>query len=321
MKFDLEKELGLNRPQQPHRSIWLVLILVLCGLNLLLAAVALWSGLHQPTPPPPQPATVIVQQDTQSLELVSARMDALERTLREMRSTVRQSSKNLAAVQAQDELQERRARVRQRQLERQGLEPGDIQNAVRASQIPRPKAVDLDSEQVNAFDALIDSDSSGTAVRQFLLGLKNQGQLNAYIQILRAKGEQWLQAAMALPDDSADFSTYADNALYFFDIIAAVSTDSSTLAYVETKRTQIQLAVQNRRLSQENAARTAQTQQDIAELEDRLRPKETAEEAQQRILNNRRQRYIRDYPAAGIVKPYPSDWDPDPRVREERGIE
>jgi hypothetical protein len=321
MKFDLEKELGLGQPRRGQRSVWLVIILVVCGLNLVLAAVALWRGARQSAPAPPQQTTVVVQQDTQSLELVSARMTALERSLRELRSTVRQSSKNLAAVQAQDEIEERRERVRARQLERQGFDADDIQRAVRAAQVPRSKAADLSSEQQNAFDTLIDSDDSGTAVQQFLLGLNSDAALRAYIQILREKGEQWLDAALALPDDSPDFTIYTDNALYFFDIIAAVSTDSSTLAYVETKRTQIQLATQNRRLSQEHAARTAQTQQEIAELEERLRPKETAAEAQRRLVNERRRRYIKDYPSADAIKPYPTDWDPDPRVREERGIQ
>jgi hypothetical protein len=302
---------------------WPAIVVVLCAINLVLAVVALWrSGTATQTPPPaPETETVIVQQDTQSLQIVDARMEALERSLRELRTTVRQSSKNLAAVNAQKEIKERRERIQTKDLEEQGVEPEEIRRAVRSAQMPEAPRAELTDEQRTAFDALIDSDSSGGSVQQFLRALNNKGELQAYVEILRAKGDQWFDAAVAEPQGSESFGPYIDNALYFYNIIAAVSSDSSTVAYIESKRTQIQLALQNRRLIDENAARTEQTREAMAEMEERLRPKETAAQAQQRLVNERRRKYIKDYPSSGAVKPYPTDWDPDPRVREERGIE
>jgi hypothetical protein len=321
MKFDLEKELGLTLARAPQQAPWMLIIIVLCGLNLVLAGVALWRSASAPAPAAPQPATVIVQQDTQGLALVSARIGALEHSLRDLRTSVRQSSKELAAVEAMQQADDRIERLRTRQLEKQGVDPADIQRAVRGAPSSQQPIAELTSEQKDALDSLIDADDSGDRVRQFLLELNNPAQLRAYVSILRAKGEQWLEAANVLPDDNPDFAAYTDNALYFLNIISAVSSDSSTVAYVESKRTQSQLALQNRRLRQENAERSAQTQEGIAALEERLKPKETAEQAQARRVDLRRSKYIKDYPVADAVKPYATDWDPDPRVREERGIE
>ena len=93
---------------------------------------------------------------------------------------------------------------------------------------------------------------------------------------------------------------------------------------VQRQELQQQISAQKSDMEEQLAAATQKAQEETekvrAELEAKTAHKETAEEAAQRLEDNRKRHSgIKQYKGTSPT-PYKSDWDPDPRVREQRGI-
>ncbi len=322
MKIDLEKELGLSTAPAPKQFPWLPVIAGLCVFNLVLVVVALVFSLRREHPvviPPSTPA--IVELNSQSVARIERRLMSLERTHRNMRISQKKSKKELTVVSAGQKVKKKRERMKERELKEAGLTDEDIRRALRRAGPGRGVQVKLTDEETSALDDLIDGDDSGDQVRAFIRGLSSGPKKAAYIRHFKKKGDQWFDAALQLLNDNdPDFDAYADNARYFYDIIADVSDNNAVIAYVDGKRNQMRLAVQNSELRGAMLEQRERDQEQIEALKEELRPRETAAQAQQRLRQKRRTS-IKEYSSSGVVGPYETDWDPDPRVREERGIE
>lgn len=88
---------------------------------------------------------------------------------------------------------------------------------------------------------------------------------------LQDKGDRWLNAALVLIDeDDPAFMEYYANALYFYDILNDVANDRALLAYVETKRSQLQLAMQRHEMRRMAAETERRTRENLQNVEERL---------------------------------------------------
>lgn len=276
MRIDLEREMGmLAQPRAPRRAFpWLPVLAGLCVLNLLLAALALVRG-RPAAPPAAAPredwSGLIAAIESQTVARTEPRIEALEFTLRELQAEVTQTKKTMLALQAERKIAERRDRAR---LERQMVraQQADVRSIVRtAPTVPPPGAARLTEAELDAFNALIDRDDSGTQVRAFLRGLTNAAQASAYMAQLQDKGDRWLNAALVLIDENDPvFMEYYANALYFYDILRDVANDRALLAYVETKRSQLQLALQRHEMRRMAAETEQRTRENLQNVEQRL---------------------------------------------------
>ncbi|NLF41002.1 hypothetical protein GX586_16280 [bacterium] len=318
MKIDLEKEL-MAGGFPPRRSFWLPAIAGLCFVNLLLAAVALHVSVRTAHRQPPELPFVA---DTNVILTVpmTQRISSLERSVRDLRASMKQSQKEIRVATAEQAVEKKRERMGDRAIRKSA----DIVTAPAPAPVARrspAEVVALSQEQKLALDQMVDEDDSGAQVRSFLASLTNAAVQNACIEYLMAKGDQWLTAATQLPADATDDAeVYLDNAEYFYDVVSGVVNDTAVIAYIATKRNAIQLARQQRAMVAAQQEQAALQEETKAELEERFTPRETAQEAFERMRRDRR-RTIFDYPSSGTVRPYQTDWDPDPRVREERGLE
>ena len=301
-------------------SVWLLAIAGLGAVNLLLGASALYLASRAPRTAPP----VIVTAPPGTVDVAVASLEAhvnqLDRSLRDLRSTLKQSQKEIKVVTVEQAVDKRRERLATRDLKKSGAPESSAPRAAHRERVAAPQPVQLRAADIAALDSMVDQDLSGDGVIAFLRGITNAPLQQAYLESLVQKGDQWLNAAYPLLDDQdADGLAYIDNAQYFYNIIAEVTPDTGLRAYIEAKRNEQRLALQGydaRIAQQEQARREAAT---TAELERKFTPRETAGEAEARLLRERRYN-IKQYPDAGTVKSYQTDWDPDPRVREERGL-
>ncbi len=275
MKIDLERELGLVAAPaaSPPRGIpWLPLLAVVCGLNLLIAAGALLRGraAAPPTLPPRDDwSGLIAAIESQTVARTEPRFEALEFAVRDLQADASQTRKTLLAVQTELKVAERRERAG-RQITR--AQQADVRSIVRAAPAaPTPGAARLSTAELDTFNLLIDGDERGLAVRAFLRGITNAAQASAYLAQLQNKGDRWLNAAVALiDDDDPAFDEYCANALYFYDILRDVASDTAMLAYVETKRGQLQLAMQRHEMRRLAAETERRTRANLQSVEDRL---------------------------------------------------
>lgn len=276
MKIDLDREMGmLARPRAPRGAFpWLPVLAGLCVLNLLLAALALVRG-RPAAPPAAAPredwSGLIAAIESQTVARTEPRFEALEFTLRELQAEVTQTKKTMLALQAERKIAERRDRARvERQMVR--AQQADVRSIVRtAPAAPPPGAARLTEAELDAFNALIDRDDSGAQVRAFLRGLTNAAQASAYMAQLQDKGDRWLNAALVLIDENDPaFMEYYANALYFYDILRDVANDRALLAYVETKRSQLQLALQRHEMRRMAAETEQRTRENLQNVEQRL---------------------------------------------------
>lgn len=276
MKIDLEREMGmLAQPRAPRRAFpWLPVLAGLCVLNLLLAALALVRG-RPAAPPAAAPredwSGLIAAIESQTVARTEPRFEALEFTLRELQAEVTQTKKTMVALQAERKIAERRDRARvERQMVR--AQQADVRSIVRtAPAAPPPGAARLTEAELDAFNALIDRDDSGAQVRAFLRGLTNAAQASAYMAQLQDKGDRWLNSALVLIDENDPaFMEYYVNALYFYDILRDVANDRALLAYVETKRSQLQLALQRHEVRRMAAETEQRTRENLQNVEQRL---------------------------------------------------
>ncbi|GEM_PF-3319807 len=312
MKINLDKELEIQAPTE-KTQLWIKFIAGICVLNLVLVIIALFSGKG------PEPSEIVVQTDKPSLETlekVNNRLKALEKTFRDIKANHKKNKKTLSVVAAERDLAKKKDRMLKRELKKAGMTEADMRKALRKTILPRETVVKLIDEEKTYINNLIDSDDSSFLVRDYVASITNQYKRTAYLEYLRKIGDEWLEAAIPLVSENRnDFEKYLDNAFYFYDIVAAVSDNNAMIAYVESKKNQAELVVQNCELQVE-ADETALQQEMIDELKKELEPKMTRDEIMEELRERRK--HIKKYPTSDIIRKYKTDWEIDPYKRLEQ---
>jgi len=277
MKIDLGKELvssaQLSR-RQDHLLHVAVALAVLNALLLLLVIV-----LRPPAAPPPAERIVLVA-DTQLVARLEQRIATFETMLQDLRVVLLQSKFAVKDLTATQKVVKRRDR---------GSVPDTTEATARRALrwLPgmQPTNIVLSSDELSALDALIDRDQSGEQVRALLQSITEPQRRLAYQKQLQRKGDQWLAAALPLIESGdPGYEMYCDNALYFYDIISATGDDTALLAYIETKRSQIELALQR-----------LDTRTRSAETENRLRDEMQSMQERMNAWRTNRTRRTRNY--------------------------
>ena len=267
---------------------------------------------------------------TVAVESLNERMEAVDKSLEAVRDEIQglaqDQFKNLADKNGAED----------------ALAEADAKNVVTpqmgAKLVASTKPVSLSQEQRSAFDDMINGDDdNGDNVSRFLDSPENPGEKTAYLKILQSKGDSWFNSALKTlqsgNQEEADklFST----ANYFYNIIKEKSDSNLMTSHVTAKLSQYNLETQKLQMQQqmqqqkeELEGKIAENAQAAQEKNDQLKQEleaatahqETAEEAAQRLEDNRmRNSGIKAYKGTH-PKHYQTDWDPDPRVREQRGI-
>ena len=322
MKIDLEKELGLNLVSKPDKFPWLKVIIFLCAANFLLLVILLFSSKQNHYASANESSFIAM--NSQFIANVSARLTNIEQLQRQLRITQKKSKKAFSIVSADKKLQKKQERMKQKKLLKSGLTDDEI-NSLDSSMQNRNAIGIITDKEKNTLDDLIDHDESGAQMRAYIRALPSIAQKKAVIEYLKSKGNLWFKATLSLladdyPEDDSDADDYIDNTRYFFEIIRDVSDSSATIAFAGSKLNQLELASQKAEFKRIAENERLNRQDELEELRKDLTPKETAEQAQTRIRRNRKS-IIKQYKSSNLVRPYKTDWDPDPRVREERGIE
>jgi len=322
MKIDLEKELGLNQVSKPDKFPWPKVIIFLCAANFLILVILLFSSKQNDYASTDESSFIAM--NSQFIASVSARLTNIEQLQRQLRITQKKSKKAFTLVSADKKLQEKHERMKQKKLKKSGLTDDEI-NSLDSSMQNRNAIGKMTAEEKNTLDDLIDHDESGAQMRAYIRALPSIAQKKAVIEYLKSKGNQWFKATLSLladndPDDDPDRDDYVDNTRYFYEIIRDVSDSSAAIAYAGSKLNQLELASQKAEFKRIAENERLNRQDELEDLKETLTPKETAEQAQTRIRRNRKS-IIKQYKTSNPVRPYQTDWDPDPRVREEQGIE
>jgi len=312
MKINLEKELAMQMTPAKTQS-WIKFIAGVCVLNLVLVIIALFSGRS------PKPVQTIVEPDRSSLnaiEKVDSRLKSLEKTFRELKANQKKTKKTLSVVAAEHGISKKKDRMLKRELKKAGVTEMDMRNALRKTMLPRQFVVMLDDQEKNNINALIDSDDSAFRVRDYIASVTNLYKRTAYLEYLRKKGDEWLEAALPLISENRnDFDDYLDNAFYFYDIVSALSENNAMIAYVESKKNQAELVMQNSDIQME-AEEAAMQQEMIDDIKEELEPKMSREEVLDELRERRK--HIKKYPTSDIIRKYKSDWEIDPNKRLEQ---
>jgi len=318
MKIDLEKELGFIQAPKPNKFPWLKVIVFLCATNFLLLVIVLvnsksnnYNSVNENS---------FIEMNSQFIASVSVRLANIEQMQRQLRITQKKSKKILSIAASNKKLKDKHERMKQKKLNKSGLtdeEFDDLGNSVQKNNV----GVSITDEEKNKLDDLIDRDESGVQIRAYINALPSAKQRRIIIEYLKKKGNQWFKATLPLLiEDDPDADIYVDNTRYFFEIIRDVSDNSATIAYAGSKLNQLELAAQKAEFKKLAEEERFNRQDELDELREDLTPMETAAQAQSRIRRNKKS-IIKQYKSSNLIKPYKSDWDPDPRVREERGIE
>jgi len=320
MKIDLEKELGLNQSAPPDNSLWLKAILFLCVANFLFLVILFFNSKSNRYDSARESSFAEI--NSQFIANVSARLTNIEQLQRQMKITQKKSKKVLSIAATGKKLELKHERMEQKKLKKSGLTDEEFDNL--GSSIQNKNAfIDITDQEKDKLDDLIDRDESGAQIRAYINALPSIKQRKTVIEYLKKKGNQWFRAALPLLNENdPDADIYVENTKYFFEIIRDVSRNSAIIAYAGSKLNQLELAVQRSEIKRISEEERINRQNEFDNLKDDLAPRETAEEAQSRILRDRkRNSIIKPYSSSKITHPYKSDWDPDPRVREEQGIQ
>jgi hypothetical protein len=324
MQFDLQKELGLhNTPAAAKPAIpWLYIIAGVSAVNLVvIIGIFMYILAGGKSDDDTIPVSKIVEVTSQMFAYTEVRLSQLENAVNNINSSLKESQKDLTLVEAEQRITKKRERRKIRAMQKSGMSDKDIKDAIANLQTPPPQATPLNAEETARFDALIDEDDSGDQVRALINSQTDPGKRLSYVQVIRRKGDQWYDAAInAIRSNDPDSQMFVENTMYFYNILSDTSRDNATIALIQAKINQLKLTQQNADIQAKTEELSEQQKQQLADLKEELKPKETASEAEQRRIQRRRAvGPIQNYDAAGIRKSYEGDWDPDPRVRERRG--
>ncbi len=324
MQFDLQKELGLVQPSAKAAFPWLPVIAGLCCVNFLLVIITLFYALQKPALSPPSnepPVATIAAVTSQMFAYTDVRINQLEDDLRDISQTLKQSRKTITAVEADQRISEKRDRRKDRDLAKAGLTNEDVISAINALSPSRQIVAPLSPEQQTSFDRLIDEDDSGKQVEMYIAAQTDPAVRASFIASIQNKGDRWFDNAMnAIEDDNPDAQYYIDNTMYFYSIMTDLSSDNATIALIEARKNQLNLARQNKEIQADVRLVEQKHEDTVKDLEEKMKPRLSPEMAEQEVWNQRRENSgIEVYRPSGLVKEYDTDWDQNPRVREEKG--
>jgi len=237
MKIDLGKELASAAQLTRRQDQLLHAAVILAAVAVLLLLLVI--GLRPRAAALPVERIVLVA-DTQLVARLEQRIATFETMLQDLRVVLLQSKfavKDLTATQ-------KVAKRRDRSIA-QDTPEATARRAMRWLPGMQATNIVLSADELGALDALIDRDQSGEQVRALLQSITEPQRRTAYQKQLQRKGDQWLSAALPLiENEDPGYELYCDNALYFYDLISATGEDTALMAYVEAKRSQIELALQ-----------------------------------------------------------------------------
>jgi len=313
MKIDLEKELAIQMAPQ-KTQIWVKLIAGISILNLILIFFVIFSEKTQVSN-----QTFSEKEATylSNIKKLNSRLKSLEKTFRDIKVNQKYTKKTLSVVAAEQNVSKKKDRKLKLELKKAGITEKDMRKAIRKTMFPQQTVSELDPKEKIFINSLIDSDDTSLKVKDFITAVTNIYKRDAYLEYIRNKGDQWLNAALPLvSEDRNVFDEYFDNALYFYDIVAAISKNNAMIAYVEAKKNQADLLVQNDNLILE-MEEVARQQEDIESIKEDIKPKMTRREAAD-ILDADRRKHIKKYPTSDIVHKLKTDWEIDPVKRLEQ---
>ncbi len=312
MKIDLEKELALQLTPQKTPP-WVKFIFGICILNLVLVIIVIFSGRSSNSV---QENSKTDGSNLSDVEEMSARLNSLEKTFRELKVNQKHAKKTLSVVAAEHDVSKRKDRMLKRELQKAGLTEKEMRRAIRKTIFPNQEIIDLSSQDKININLLIDSDDTSLGVRDFVASVTNLYKQAAYLEYLRNKGDEWLDVALPLVSEDRNlFDEYLDNALYFYDIVSSISKNNAMIAYVEAKKNQADLVAQNDDIKIE--AEEAEKQKEvIAGIKKEMEPKMSSDEVMNELRDRRK--HIKKYPTSDIIRKYNSDWETDPRKRLEQ---
>ena len=276
------------------------------------------------TPTSDVPLTVAVQS-------LNDRMEVVDKSLEAVREEIQGLAQDQFKAQAMKE-----------------SEVDEVMEEVNAKNVVTPqmgaklaastKPVTLSKDKLSDFDDVINRDNdNGDGVKNFLSSLEDPTEKSAYLKVLQKKGDAWFNSAVKAlkAGDKETADRTLETAKYFYNVLSESGDSELMSSHVAAKLSQYDLEVQRQELQkqisdQKNdfeeqlsaASQKAEeeTEKVRAELEAKTAHKETATEAAQRLEDNRmRHAGIKPYKGTHPKK-YQTDWDPDPRVREKRGI-
>ena len=318
MKIDLEKELGFTQASKPNKFPWLKVIVFLCAANFLFLVIILFNSKSNKYTSVSENSFIAM--NSQFIASVSVRIANIEKMQRQLRITQKTSKKILSIAATSKKLEEKHERMKQKKLNKSGLTDDEFDDLGSSVQ-NKSGQINITDEEKNKLDDLIDRDESGLQIRAYINALPSAKQRRVIIEYLKKKGNQWFKATLPLLiENDPDADLYVDNTRYFFEIIRDISDNSATIAYAGSKLNQLELAAQKAEFIRLAEEEKLNRQDELDELREDLTPRETAAQAQSRIRRNKKN-IIKQYKSSNLIKPYKSDWDPDPRVREENGME
>ena len=276
------------------------------------------------TPTSDVPLTVAVQ-------ALNDRMEVVDKSLEAVREEIQGLAQDQFKAQAMKE-----------------SEVDEVMEEVNAKNVVTPqmgaklaastKPVTLSKDKLSDFDDVINRDNdNGDGVKNFLSSLEDPTEKSAYLKVLQKKGDAWFNSAVKAlkAGDKETADRTLETAKYFYNVLSESGDSELMSSHVAAKLSQYDLEVQRQELQkqisdqkndfEEQLSAASQkakeeTEKVRAELEAKTAHKETATEAAQRLEENRmRHAGIKPYKGTHPKK-YQTDWDPDPRVREQRGI-
>jgi hypothetical protein len=263
MKIDLGKELASANQLTRRQDQLLHAAVLLAGLSVLLLVLVL---VVRPRAAAAPTERIVLVADTQLVARLEARLATFESMLQDLRVVLLQSKfavKDLTATQ-------KVAKRRDRSIA-QNTTAATARRAMRWLPGMQATNIALSADELSALDALIDRDQSGEQVRALLQSITEPQRRTAYQKQLQRKGDQWLSAALPLIEsDDPGYELYCDNALYFYDIISATCEDTALLAYVETKRSQIELALQRLDSRMRSAESEGRLRDELQTMQERM---------------------------------------------------
>ena len=276
------------------------------------------------TPTSDVPLTVAVQ-------ALNDRMEVVDKSLEAVREEIQGLAQDQFKAQAMKESEVDEA-----------MEEVNAKNVVTpqmgAKLAASTKPVTLSKDKLSDFDEVINRDNdNGDGVKNFLSSLEDPAEKSAYLKVLQKKGDAWFNSAVKAlkAGDKETADRTLETAKYFYNVLSESGDSELMSSHVAAKLSQYDLEVQRQELQkqisdqkndfEEQLSAASQkakeeTEKVRAELEAKTAHKETATEAAQRLEENRmRHAGIKPYKGTHPKK-YQIDWDPDPRVREQRGI-
>ena len=276
------------------------------------------------TPTSDVPLTVAVQS-------LNDRMEVVDKSLEAVREEIQGLAQDQFKAQAMKDSEVDEA-----------MEEANTKNVVTpqmgAKLAASTKPVTLSKDKLSDFDDVTNRDNdNGDGVKNFLSSLEDPAEKSAYLKVLQKKGDAWFNSAVKAlkAGDKETADRTLETAKYFYNVLSESGDSELMSSHVAAKLSQYDLEVQRQELQkqisdqkndfEEQLSAASQkakeeTEKVRAELEAKTAHKETATEAAQRLEDNRmRHAGIKPYKGTHPKK-YQTDWDPDPRVREKRGI-